>query len=64
MCIECRIPTGFKQIYHAPGQTEKWACPQIDLYLPPANAQREPGTNMGTVWTAEGFAKVQIELLK
>jgi len=60
MAIGCRIPTGFKRVYHFPGQVQRWPEPSIELNLPPENAQMEPNSDYGTVWTAEGFARVKI----
>jgi hypothetical protein len=60
MSMPCRIPTGFKRVYHYPGQINRWCEPTMELYLPPANIQMEPMSDYGTIWTAEGFARIKI----
>jgi len=62
MCVSCRIPTGFKQVAYKQGTLERTVG--CDLYLPPANGQREPGTDIVSIMTAEGLVSVQANLLR
>lgn len=58
MAMITRIPSGFKTIYHFPGRFERMGAMELDL--PPANGQREPGTDNVSILLANGLTLVKV----
>jgi hypothetical protein len=57
MAMNTRIPTGFKTVYHFPGTFERMGFMELDL--PPAKGQREPGTQNVSILLANGLTLVK-----